>query len=567
MRIRPYHSIALLTLLLFFFSVQLQAQQGPIKRVGSPATSVLRQAALLDQRAVRRTAFLTAQSKVSKGEIDSSIVYYDRALKSSSSDDEWVESCVALSALLYQTAQQGQKQGRYLDTAQYLLSRLTTRASGATRIEAYNNLGILLFQKGDTLGAVQAFEHIRPLLDSTNLDKKWRARYYHNYGNILTRLNNLSGALDLHSQAVRLDPTDKNALLSLKNSALASRSESKGIPAAVELVETALQGQEYEIAAQTLDSALVAPYWPQNSYYPELIIMLAKYFTVANVSPQQYRERWQPRLLQVLSANYPNASINTMLRQIDRLYSDTTASEIPRLDFLGGRYEYQEWVHNEDDRKIISDFLKMVGDSYFHSRNYRKALSCYTRAWNVDEQNAVAGVYLVNLLLEHPQDIDPSGEILRNLVEELFYGKGQMYLQEIKNWEDIARFHVLLGIIFERQEQYGPEKEPRSALFQWNRAIEALNKAKKTEMILSVPDLYGRMGKGYAAVNEGDKSWHAYVNGAEAAVRAKRYEDGSHLLEMARSLEYRPTPSEEGALETLNAQLLEALEKEREFKR
>jgi hypothetical protein len=66
----------------------------------------------------------------------------------------------------------------------------------------------------------------------------------------------------------------------------------------------------------------------------------------------------------------------------------------------------------------------------------------------------------------------------------IFSAKGQAYYEvsgEPADWQDILRFHIVLGTIFENEGIWGPESEPRSAVFQWEHAALAEKKARQRD--------------------------------------------------------------------------------------
>src|SRR5262249_9828097 len=112
------------------------------------------------------------------------------------------------------------------------------------------------------------------------------------------------------------------------------------------------------------------------------------------------------------------------------------------------------WQHSVQ-AATFSSLLKAIGDAYAASGERSRAIERYAQAFVLDPANTEAPLYLVNLLAEYPQELDPQGHLFDQLLAAL---PPRQAVTEAKDGSDLLRLHFLLGTVLERRARWGSEE-------------------------------------------------------------------------------------------------------------
>lgn len=430
-------------------------------------------------------------------------------------------------------------------TARFYLEASETE--GSIRIEALNGLALLRLRQGRSDEAVQLFRTLEEaVVGSSDLDAASRSRFFYNYASAVEHSGQKEKAFALYLKAVGLDPSFRPACDAALRNARAAESQPAVVKRLTALVELLIAKGDLAAAADYLQRSLREREIVGAGSYDALITSLVRYWTAARVGPAGFAKDWKPLLSSNTSWLTPQAGAR--LKLIEQAYEGP-------LPVLLERYEGQnftrDWgsLQESPEAKAFSDFLRMVGDRYLELLDPKAAFPRYALAFS-STGNLDAGVYLTSLLLNERERVDPSGQLLFELTNQLFGGKGGAYLRG--DWRSILRFHTLLGTIFERQKRWGSSGDARSAVFQWEHAARALDRLGGAGGSPEpAPGVYAHLGGAYRAVGRKSDALKAYLTSAEQYVSAKRPEQAETLLLRVEELAPAGGAAERDRMETV----------------
>lgn len=371
-------------------------------------------------------------------------------------------------------------------------------ASGRLRVDASNSYGVFLLQQGDAKKAASVLSILREELDgSTDMEPAERSRFLYNYGVALERSGRAEEASMVYFQSFELDPGFMPACDAVFRTT--------GSDSRARVVERLLEEGNLDSARDYLQASFQSG-TPES--YPDLVVLWARYLTAAKVGPgEDFRNTLK------LPPGWRDGPAGARIGLIEEAY----AGELPLvLDPDQGMLYASFW---SDDKEVFSNLLRMLGEGFLRAGRHREALHSYALAWS-SARNMDAAVDLASLLLAKREKVDPQGQVIDQLVSILFAGKGEAYLGG--DWPNILRFHTVLGTIFERQDRWGSSGEPRSAIFQWERALQALQRLEGTADAPDrnlAPGLHARLGTAYEAVGRNKEAVSQFLLAGEQYVK------------------------------------------------
>jgi len=461
---------------------------------------------------------------------------YRAALEAATSPGQEVRTSLALADVLRQQATLGASEDPgSLEEAAALYKSMLEPADGEDRLRAHNNLATVLLQLGRPAEAAAALDAIEPEMRERAPAEAWPV-YLYNYGRASEELGNVEQALQRYRDAAAADPMLEPASHSVLRLALTKLEPARGIEVASTLIGTLIKQGEIVRGRDYLRQALFhKPWLEEPAGYSDLVVELVVYLTAARVGPETFAQAWEEDV-NALAPHDPLAEAH--IERINRSYRDDFPVLLERDAAVWEWGDGFDEVESEEDQSqpLSSAFLKMIGDGYVALGQAEFAFPRYVLAWNLDRANADAGLRMVNLLLE----LDMGDEPLDQLIAILFEGKGDAYLGQ--DWPNILRFHTLLGTIFERRGQWGPSTDPRTALFQWERALEAQTRMLQAgyEPIAAVPGLQEKIARAYREVDQPDRAWQHYTDAAEGFLTLRNPEAARVVLSDADALSYEP---------------------------
>lgn len=412
---------------------------------------------------------------------------YGEQIKWSKLDEKKADLHISVASALERSAK---STGRpeLLEISGLAYREIIEHTQGETRLRASSNYCSQLLRHNQPREAVKVMQAVETILSDNSMSKIARSRSLYNYGRALQLSGDFERAYKVLNKAVEADPDFRKAAQAAGDAALKSSHETTGIPLVVELTNSQLAHLDYQGAARNLRQALLVQHWIGHYFYPQLLGQLVQYFTAARVGPEAFNKDWSRVLNDIRRRLRRDDTSQEMIDQIIMIYSRPLP--IMNVDPKRIQESYAVWsssrLHTSmrTDLGFLSSFIKMVADQYYPQRDVqsqRRSLERYCHAWGVNVENMEAGLYLANVLLydreNQNRQLDPNEEILDAFINQLFYEKNREYRQNIgKDWERILKCHIVLATIFEQQARWGPDNNPRTALFQWQLAYDALQK-------------------------------------------------------------------------------------------
>ena len=419
-------------------------------------------------------------------------------------------------------------------------------ASGQLRLQAGNNCATQLLVQGNDYDALYLMRRLWSEFRSNDLPAVARSRVLYNYALALERTGTHELAQEYFQQSFEADPGFTPAAQSVSRIALNSASESIGIPEMLGLVRGLVESGKYESAGEQLKLGLGVGHWQGHPQYPQLITQLAVFFAESRTAPAQFESHWEDNL-RVISDNLGRSN-SAMLSDIENSYYGQFDID---FDPFYVRNRYDAW-NEPDGFASLSALFKMLGDILFRDTQNDAAFKYYLHAWTIDTTNVDAAIYAANLLAS---DDDLRQEYLDPFMTLAFDLKGEAYLGN--DWRSILRLHTVLGSLFEELQIWGSEEEPRSAIFQWQRAIIANEKLgiHDPERIRSTANLRENLANSYAGDSQWQKAWREYLSAAEGYVRLGRTDEAKRVLDTAKSTLPNPDQSTAESIELIEGKL------------
>lgn len=409
-------------------------------------------------------------------------------------------------------------------------------ASGRLKVDASNSYGVYLLQQGDAAKAASVLSTVRGDLEASGeLEPEARSRFLYNYGVALEKSGQAEEASAAYLKSFELDPGFMPACDAV------FRTSGSDLQGRVRVVERLLEEGSLDSARDYLKTSFESG-TPES--YPELVVLWARYLTAAKIGPGQ-----DIRKTVGISTDWVDGPAGARIGLIEKSY----AGELPLvLDPEQGFLYSSFWRDGKGSVEVFSNLLRMLGEGFLRAGQYQQALHSYALAWS-SAANADAAVDLASLLLAQREKVDPQGQVLDQLVSVLFEGKGGAY--QGNDWPNVLRFHTILGTIFERQGKWGSSGEPKSAIFQWERALRALERLPAQERTLA-PGLHAHLGTAYEAVGRKEDALAQFLLAGEQYVKAGWPETAAAPLRQAEAL--APSsgkPEEKERLRSLKATL------------
>ena len=474
------------------------------------------------------------QSAVLRGDVTSSRAAVDRAIQGKSVVER-AEIQIAAADVL---ARSDDKAAIAEAERLYVVSLDSARQtfSPDRRLRTENNYAAVLMRVGRPTEARRLLETMREPMRKQ--PPSAQARYLFNYAKSLEQMGNPEQALRIYDEALALGPEFADTARAASELALSSPSESIGIPATVSLVDRMLAARQFPVARQHLLKAVEQPRWLGHPQYPMILASVARYFVAASVDRAGFTRVWEKPL-----AAAERASPRAKARYDDLRRAYTPDGIALVYEAQVARSRFSAWNTSDAETASFVSLLHEVGRQARAVGDTRESLARLASAWALsrtggtrsDDEGMSAAVDLADLLLSAGPDLPASGQILREIISQLFEGKGRAYAG--RDYASALRFHLLLGNIFERQKRWGPASNPYSALFQWQAALkdhELLRASGRPGNLAEVPGLHLRLAQAYEAVGDRAGALRSYINASEAFLNLKSVDSASDALSRAR---------------------------------
>jgi len=493
---------------------------------------------------------INAQELVADGQVQDAISLYREAANSASNRQKRAEVLLRLGALFDQLSL---NQTEYLNESATVFREAMELATGRLKLQVASNYATQLLRLGNTQEATAVLNKIWSEYRNIDLDRETRSRFLYNYARALEHNRKYEAAVELYNQSYKADPDFDPAARAIARLALQSPSETMGIPQLLGLITGLIKQGDYEAASNYIKEGLMVHHWIGHPDYPRLVTQMVSLFIAARTSPEEYKEKWRTDLLLPYRQFGPGSHATKKREDINQVYTGFLHVTFEKAQ---ARSNFDAW-DAPGEYEVFSRFVKMVGDHFFRKGDLERALELYSNAWALDTTNMEAGLYLANLLTAEAERIDPEGAYLHDFLFFAFSEKAKAYLGE--EWSSILKFHTVLGTLFERQENWGPDTIPRTAAFQWKHALRAHAQLAKEhpETTQTVPAIHANLGRAYAMYGENDHAWKQYIISTEDYFKLGRRDAARAAFDSAITLDHIPNAHEQERLLQLHLALWE----------
>ena len=384
----------------------------------------------------------------------------------------------------------------------------------AQRQLARNNLGTLQLRRGDYADALVT---LRQLDLSSESDRRFV--YEYNLGRALALTGNHAAALQLYMSVLKSQPAFAPAREAATQLLASERLFQADVAAA--LGRQLIAAGQAAAAIETLHTLLEAH---RGGPTEPLLPVLVRAYVGALITPAEFAKSEIPFLERISSTSLPSA----YAREI-------TLAVVGELPVITRALEAERWFPLWFDRHPadLSALLKHVADVYLRSGRHALALARYGAAWALDPGNGEAAVYAAMLLQDRPE-LDREQRALKLLLDDVFSTKAGYRAKQ--DWPNSLRMHLVLGAIFERLEQWGPETSPRTAAFQYRLALDAEQKIlKENPSFGRSPGLYVKLGNAYLHLTppKRDLARSQFLNAAGVFAETGRAEEAEDARKRA----------------------------------
>jgi len=387
----------------------------------------------------------------------------------------------------FERASRYSKRPDYLDISKSAYKRTIESTSGRTKLIASTKLCAQLLRQNDPKEAAKVMSDVKMTLQDPSVDRATKSQGFYNFGSALMQLKEYNYAYDLLKAAVDADPTSRIAARAAGEAALHADHETTGIPQIFELTNKQLEGFNFKGVKDNLKKAMDVEHWKGHKLYPLLIEQMLRYFVASDVKAEVFEREWWPFLENIHAQTRLDPDSKTMILDINDIYSGNLKKPNVIPEAVKRMYFAWEKAKNEGRFKsgleALSSFLKMRGDYYYRQKDensLENSLKCYSHAWALNVENIEAGLYMANVLLLDIKKGNNRLDQQYHIIDLLFDAKNALYQRYfsglVTDWERIMKCHIILATIFEQQQAWGPGGNPRTAIFQWDLAQNALDK-------------------------------------------------------------------------------------------
>jgi tetratricopeptide (TPR) repeat protein len=370
---------------------------------------------------------------------------------------------------------------------------------------ARNYLGEVLLKQGKASEAVQAFQ----TMDLSTVDASKRHILQYNLGRALEVSGDDRAAYDKYSAIVLSQPAF--TLAAERSFDILQKATPPRVAEVVRLSSALLKSGEIETASSRLKGFLKS--WGGQPDAAAMLVPLVRYYTIQAYSPRAFGQVEGPFLAE-LQRTAP--ALARPVAEIRRVYEGPLT---PVFSSGQARSSFPSWTDTADKRDAFAALLTAVGNQFNREKGPQEALARLSAAWMIEPSRTDGAVELAATLRANRNlRFGPNSQLFDQLIDGLFETKGQAYAGN--DWPNILRLHVVLANIFEEDRNWGSSTNSRSAIFQWEHAIEAERRVRAADAAFSPsPGLHMHLASCYRAVGRSADALTEYVNAGEAFMR------------------------------------------------
>jgi tetratricopeptide (TPR) repeat protein len=406
------------------------------------------------------------------------------------------------------------------------------------RVEAANSAGLVLMRTRQPKAAIAEFESA----DLSQALPSQSAAVNFNLGRAYTADGNRDAALPRYLAVFEARPDYSPALEAAFETML--QEGATQLPTFAQLMERAIAKGQREIALQYGHAALTL--WKDSPQAYQILSVLVRDFAITHASHVALQKE-----LTGLSSLDGNRRLAALVAELNRAIDGSISVAFTRSAASG---QFPSWAQERSSSKAFSQLLKELGTGAEAAGNFERALAQYSVAWMFDLRESDAAVYAAILLRDHAAALDRNHELLNRLVDSAFERKGESYASG--DWETIKNLHFILGNIFELQNVWTPDDNPRTALFQYEHAALAEQRLRSDNPTIPVsPKIHLKLGMAYRVTRGNGEATEEFLKAAEAFTALENSSGAREAVEQLHKLNAPLTPQEKLRLDQLEKAL------------
>jgi hypothetical protein len=479
-----------------------------------------------------RSYMISGEAKEVAGDVKQAEQYYARAVQYAPSTVDRIEAQLRWASLLSRHVGEGDQGKQWEQKAAGLYQAAIAGAGGEQRLRARNDYGVFLFRCGRTMDAAKVLGQIAQEPWPEPQGAARRARLLYNYGQVLESDGRGAEAVPLYLESMRLDvrfsPPREAAQRLAEEPAAASlpASADPGLPLLAELLD-----QKRGSEAEALLLRLAEHPERLSAGADRFADLFLRYLTETRIEPARFSRVFEPPSQRLQQALPPAAA--ECIAEIRKVYGEDL-----RVDWNPHAATGLFPCWSQADRvRPFSSFLKTTGDAFVEAGEPSQALERYSAAASLLPGDAEAALDLGNLLVEYGPSLDPQGEILARFTREC--AADPKNPAEPGDLEQLVFLHSLLAADAQEHKRLGPENDPRSAVYQWQLALEADAKlaAAAPEQARPRPLMLEQLAAAYEGLGDIPNAEQSYRAAAQAYLSLKQPDRSASLLARADGLD------------------------------
>ena len=507
-------------------------------------------------RSARLDSLRKASVAESKRDFKSAIKAYDEISISSVSKERQLDARFRAAKVAERWAAELQIRGRraegdpkaddLLQKAKGNYQEIVSNGTGAQKLTARNNLGVIYLKMNKPDLAVQEFRRI----DFNQVDKRKRFIFQSNYARALEKNKDFDRALDQYAQAIKLRPdydrAVQRAIGLLIRKPASDADANRKFTQSVRLCRTLVNGGNSSVLEH---SQGLLRHWQKRADAPQLLGEVARYYAFVGLTPDGFRKRQLPFLASLKDAS---AELRNGVRELQRVFLDQDLQ--PSFRAASVADQFPVWS-TAQLREPLSRLLKSTGDDFLRNENATQAFARYSMSWTTDPTNTDAANYCAAILHRQPQlvvKLDRKAET-RRFVDSMYSNRdGKKYkvaYESSEDWQNLVRTHVLLGKTYSQLKQVGNVDDRYSAAFHYQQAIDAHARVAKPDRI-PVPLLHYSLAITLRTANH-QQAFQNFIAAGEGYVRFKNKKGANSSLIAAAKLDIVLKPAQQRQLELL----------------
>jgi tetratricopeptide (TPR) repeat protein len=408
-------------------------------------------------------------------------------------------------------------------------------ATGVQGFKAHHDFALFLRGLNRAPEAIAVFAEGEQFFPSVS--EKTRARYLFNAAQALLEGERYEEAFATMQCVLALDPalgpTAGKAFVILSRLP-AERAAGE----AVGIVELLLAHEELDLTRSALSNALDpsrAEWHKQADATSRLVSDFARWAFQSGAAFDDIVKNWIPRL-QEAAANATSAEVQKV-SELAALYAN---EEIPLSFEADYEVRFSHW-RTPEEQKAISGLALLAGAAFLDQEAPARAAERMVASWRLDQSNVDPLIYLVSILNEWPEA--PAG-LLDEMSAAVFDREGLRGA----DFDALLRFHLTLGSMFEDLGQWGPRDVPMTAVYQYERALNAYVHIHDGDPATNFPGVHSRLANAYQHAGLAREAWEQYVYAASASLAQQEDTGARVMIEGAKTCGYTPTDDEAARL-------------------